>query len=87
VAGLIHLGLGRSILFLGVSPRDALLRRLVDRLLPEGPSRTQGPIFFVCPGHSKVDEAYWRRYGVEWIDESPDVVVRALRAQVKGEPG
>src|SRR5262249_25858820 len=50
--------IGRSLLFLGVSPRDAWAKRLARQLRPEK-ERDLGPVFFVAPARSEVDEACW----------------------------
>jgi hypothetical protein len=72
--------IGRSVLFLGVSPRDPVVRALSQELLETGSKRKQGPTFFVWPGRSVVDEAYWRRYAVEWVDRSAEEVIEALNS-------
>jgi hypothetical protein len=72
--------IGRSILFLGVSPRDVLVRALARQLIETGDKRKQGPIFFVAPRRTCADEAYWRRYGIQWIDASSDEVINALNS-------
>jgi hypothetical protein len=69
---------GRSVLFLGVSPRDFLVRQLGQKLLQPISDSVQGPIFFVCPRHSQVDDAYWKRFSVKWIEEDLEVVLPAL---------
>ncbi len=84
VVDLVHRELGRSLLILGASPRDPLVRRFVNRLLPRGPTRNQGPIFFVHPDRTEVDDAYWRRFAVRWVDERPDLVVQAATAAIAG---
>ncbi len=84
VIDLVHRELGRSLLILGASPRDPLVRRFVNQLLPRGPTRNQGPIFFVHRGPTPVDDAYWRRFEVRWIDERPDLVVQAASAAIGG---
>jgi len=83
VSDLLTGDLGRSLLIAGPSPRDPLLRRFVKRLLPHGPSKTQGPIFFVCDHHSPADEAYWTRYHVRWIDEAPHTIVQAAAQMLR----
>ena len=59
---------GRSTLFLGVSPRDELVRRIAGQLLAAGEDRMQGPTFFFCNYHSIGDDAYWSKYDVRWIN-------------------
>lgn len=70
--------IGRSVLFLGVSPRDPLVRALSQQLLETGNKRKQGPTFFVWPRPNPADAAYWRRYGIVWIDHAPDEVIEAV---------
>lgn len=69
---------GRSVLFLGLNPRDPLVRALAHKLLETGSRRKQGPTFFVAPTPTDVDRAYWDRYHVTWIDEPVDRVIHAL---------
>lgn len=78
VADLVTAGLGRSLMIAGASPRDPLVRRLINRLMPSGPSRMQGPIFFISEVHSQVDEAYWQRYNVVWVQAAPHAMVQAV---------
>ena len=42
-------------------------------------------MYFVYPSPSPVDEAFWDKYGVEWIKADPDELVRALDAALRGE--
>jgi hypothetical protein len=51
--------MGRSVLLLGVNPRDPIVRKLARRLIR--PRTNQGPAFFVCPKFSSADKAYWAR--------------------------
>jgi hypothetical protein len=60
-------GVGRSALFVGVSPRDELARRVASQVLEAGENRIQGPTFFVAGYHSMADDAYWDKYRVRWI--------------------
>ena len=87
VANLVLGDLGRTLVFLGVSPRDPLIRRFVNRVLPAGPTVNLGPMFFVTPIHSKADEAYWSRFGVEWIDDNADAVVRTVTETLRNGSG
>ncbi|HUE89315.1 MAG TPA: CHAT domain-containing protein [Vicinamibacterales bacterium] len=75
---------GRSVLFLGVSPRDPLIRHLSSQLLETGKNRLQGPVFFAYPNHTPVDDAYWDKYEVNWIDLSPEALVAAICHKVGG---
>jgi hypothetical protein len=48
---------GRSVLLLGVNPRDPIVRKLARRLIR--PRGNQGPAYFVCPNFTACDKAYW----------------------------
>src|SRR5207253_2979158 len=76
--------LGRSILFIGVSPYDPAVRRLARLFLDTGRGSTQGPRYFVAPRPSAGDRAYWKDFGVKWIEEEPLRVVEALDAALRG---
>jgi len=79
VSNLVHKEDGRTLLFLGVSPRDATVRRFIRRLLPQGRTRNQGQIFWVAPGRTAADDAYWvKQYRVEWIEEPTNPFIEAL---------
>lgn len=78
--------MGRSLLFLGVSPRDFLVRRF-SSLVEVGEASMQGPCFFVSKQATEVDAAYWRPYNVQWIHEEPAAVIEALTARMEGEDG
>lgn len=83
-AALIHLlhdRVGRSLLFLGVSPRDPVVRRLGRQLLGGAGSQNRGPAFFVCRRRDAVEEAYWRPVeGLVWVEADPGELVRSLSA-------
>jgi hypothetical protein len=74
---------GRSVLFMGVSPRDPLVRRLSLQLLETGKNRLQGPTFFVCANHTPVDDAYWDKYDVNWIPLTCNEVVRSVAQRLE----
>lgn len=76
---------GQSLLFLGVSPRDLLVRRL-NPLLQGNLGNLRGPCYFVTRDASPVDEAYWKSFGVNWIREEPSAVIEELtrRAELGG---
>lgn len=66
-------------LFLGVSPRDPLIRQLARRLLAASPSqRLHRPPYFVWKGWTPVDKAYWQQFGVRPIEEDASTVVRLI---------
>jgi hypothetical protein len=69
---------GRSVLFLGVSPRDPLVRRLSKQLLETGEARIQGPTYFACVDHTAVDDAYWDKYDVQWLPHTVQEVVASV---------
>ncbi len=81
----MHGAKDRSLLFLGIHPRDPLVHRLGAKLLDARISKSVGPVYFVYPSPSPVDEAFWDKYGVEWIKADPDELVRALDAALRGE--
>jgi hypothetical protein len=80
--------LGVSLLYIGVSPRDPLVRRLTHALRGGtgngGTAATQGPLFFVAPDHSPVDDAYWEEYDVQWLDLPADQLVAAVNGVARG---
>ncbi len=83
VVDLVH-QMGRSLVFLGVSPRDPLVRRLTC-LIETGAASMQGPCFFVSTEASEVDAAYWNSFNVHWIHEEPAAVIEALTSRQEGE--
>ena len=76
--------MGRSLLFLGVSPRDMLVRRLTC-LLETGEASMQGPCFFVSREATEVDASYWKPFNVLWLHEEPVTVIEALTARMEAE--
>lgn len=80
-------GKGRSLLFLGIHPRDPLARRLVSKLRSPGVSQKTGPIYFVYPGHSAVDRAYWKGFKVQWIEMPPAELLAAIDAALFNQRG
>ena len=64
VSDLARKSVGRSLLYLGVSPRDPLIRRLTRAV--RGNGRNQGPMYFVIPDQTDED-AYWDDYDVRWL--------------------
>ncbi len=77
---------GRSLLLIGVSPRDPIIRRLCTQLLDSGPTRNQGPTFFVCRDHTDADQAYWEKFDVYWIKEELNDFIWALSNISPGGP-
>lgn len=76
--------LGRTLLFLGVPPRDGIPRRLALNMLAAN-SGGERPIF-VCPNHTEVDRSYWNKYQAQWISAEVDELVDALTVALNGEP-
>jgi len=74
--------MGRSILFLGVNPRDLIIRKLARRLIR--PRGSQGPVFFVCPKSLATDKAYWSTLNVTWLEAEPDAVIAKLTTLLTG---
>jgi hypothetical protein len=64
VTDLTRKSVGRSLLYVGVSPRDPLIRRLTRAL--RGNGRNQGRMYFVSPDQLEGD-AYWDDYNVKWL--------------------
>jgi hypothetical protein len=83
VLDLVH-QMGRGLLFLGVSPRDFLVRRFTA-LLEKGETSMQGPSFFASRQATEVDALYWRRFNIEWLHEEPADVIEALTAALEAE--
>jgi hypothetical protein len=73
--------IGRSLLYVGLHPRDPVVRRLTLALRgsPELQAKSpQGPLFFAYTGDTSVDDAYWLRYNVTWIPMETEALVAAL---------
>ena len=69
----------RSLLCIGVSPRDPWVKHLVRQLAPKG-GRNVGPIFFASDGLTDVDRACWKACfpTTVWIPGKPWQIVAAL---------
>jgi hypothetical protein len=73
---------GLTLLYIGVSPRDPMIRRLTHAL--RGGTRaqaslaTQGRMYFACATHGEVDEAYWKQHGVQWLSMKTEEVIAAV---------
>ena len=72
-----------SVLFLGVSPRDPIIRHLSQQILESGARRSQGPTFFEWPNPDDVDRAYWEKFNVNWLQFGTAALVR-LVSEVSG---
>jgi hypothetical protein len=68
---------GRSLLFLGASPRDPLVKRLAAKLLEQVPHKKRGPMYFVCAKGEQQDP-YWDAFSVTWIEGELTEVISAL---------
>jgi hypothetical protein len=73
---------GRSLLFLGASPRDPLVKRLFSKLIEDWSERARGPLFFLCSSEEKGDP-FWEQAEVEWIDADLAATVEALTAAAR----
>ena len=82
VTDLSRKSVGRSLLFIGVSPNDQLIRRLTRSL--RGNTRTQGPMYFVCADKGDGD-AYWDDYEVQWLPMTLEEFMAAAPA-ARGVP-
>jgi|GEM_PF-2046651 len=69
-----------SVLFVGVSPREPLVRQLCQKLLFRriANRRTQGPTFFLCPDEQSTDRPYWAPYDTQWICSDLDPFLNDL---------
>lgn len=84
LTGLINSRFGHSILLLGVSPRDPLVRRLCSILLRADRGRRVVPIYFAAPNPDVTDQLFWRQFNVTWIDADTDELVDALTVIATG---
>lgn len=70
---------GCTLLFLGVSPRDSLVRALSRRLLRRDVSRNRGTAFFVASVSTRADQAYWEEFAkIEWLELDAETVIEGL---------
>jgi hypothetical protein len=76
-------GPGRSALFVGVSPRDPLVRRLALQLFETGENRVEGPTFFASTDHTSAEDSYWRKYDVTWVSMEAATLIAALDQAVR----
>jgi hypothetical protein len=82
VTGLVRGSVGRSLLFLGLDPREPLVRRLVAKLIPQEHRDTVGPVYFACPDPTDDDRAYWHDFETEWLGDPLADLVMALTAEL-----
>jgi hypothetical protein len=78
VEDLMNASPGCTLLFLGISPGDPLVRALSRRLLRDEVSRNRGTAYFVAPGRTVADEAYWRFDKLEWVELDLETVLQGL---------
>lgn len=74
----------RSLFFLGVSPRDPLVKRLFSKLAENWAGVLQeGSVFFLCRAGEGRDP-YWDPFKVAWIEDDLEDVVNRLTALQPG---
>jgi hypothetical protein len=84
IGELIRGHIGRSLLFLGVNPRDPLVKRLISKLLEQASRNTLGPVFFICrPGEK--DDSYWEEFPVVWIEGDLETLATAMTQAIRRE--
>ena len=75
---------GCTLLFLGVSPRDPLVRTLARRLLHRDSARSRATAFFVGQQVATADRSYWQQFPkVEWLDLDVETVMIGLSAAAR----
>ena len=77
--------LGRSLLFIGVHPRDPLVKALCSNLLRSDLARNRGPLFFASTEHTGVEDAYWTQYDVQWLNEDLELIIEEITELAGGE--
>jgi hypothetical protein len=81
IADLMNRVGGCTLLFLGVSPRDPLVRALARSLLRDDVARNRGTAFFVCDHSSAADRSYWRQFKkLEWLELDDESLINGLSA-------
>jgi hypothetical protein len=68
----------RSVLFLGVSPRDPLIRQLAHKLIEGGKRRRQGPTYFLASDHTEIDDACGEEFDVKWLDGDLESLLHSI---------
>ena len=70
---------GCTLLYLGVSPRDPLVRALSRRLLRRDVSRNRGTAYFVASVSTPADQAYWEEFAkLEWLELDAETLINGL---------
>lgn len=85
ITDLLHKEYGRSLLIIGVSPRDVMVRQLCRQLLKPEVSKTFGQIFIVDKTLNEVDRAYWKTIykTIKWIEADASDLIMALSARMQ----
>jgi hypothetical protein len=87
VANLMNRSDGCTLLFLGVSARDPLVRALARRLLRDDVAKRRGTAFFVSDHTTQADQAYWYQFNkLEWLDLDADRVIDELTQAARKAP-
>jgi hypothetical protein len=84
IAELVRGHIGRSPLFLGINPRDPLVKRLISKLLEQASRNTMGPVFFLCRPGEKGD-SYWEEFPVVWVEGDLENLILAVTQAVSQE--
>ena len=72
-----------SVLFIGLNPREPLVRKLCQTLLVSNRTtqRMQGQTFFLCPDERTADKAYWDQFETQWVvDEIEPFLDKVIEA-------
>ena len=70
---------GCTLLYLGVSPRDPLVRALSRRLLRHEVARNRGTAYFVASVSTAADKAYWEEFAkLEWLELDAETIINGL---------
>ncbi len=86
VTDLVTAQFGRSLLLLGVSPRDQLVRRLCGALVGPNKGTDRAIVYFVTPEIDVVDAISWRQFEMRWIRADPSEFVEALTSELAEAP-
>jgi CHAT domain/SIR2-like domain len=79
---LLTRGIGMSVLFLGVSPADPLVRRVTARLLQPVSKKNRGTMFFCTPAGT--EDMYWDQWDVEWLNVDMESLIAELQSSLRG---
>lgn len=69
-----------SVLFIGLNPREPLVRQLCQVLLDTNTTgrRVQGPTYFLCSSDEVADQAYWAQYETTWLIDDTEPFLEDL---------